>query len=69
MALEKRASLSLQTSEGIVVRAAAEIYAAYIVAGKVKDGDEKSWRDRAIREAFDIAKTADEAIVSDNELS
>ena len=69
MALEKKASLSLQPSEAIVVRAAADIYAAYIIAGKVKEGQEKTWRDRAIREAFDIAKTADDAIQSDGELS
>ena len=69
MALEKRATLSLQPSEAIVARAAADIYAAYIIAGKVQDGQEKTWRDRAIREAFDIARTADEAIVSDGELA
>lgn len=69
MALEKQASLSLQPSEAIVVRAAADIYAAYIIAGKVKEGQEKTWRDRAIREAFDIAKTADDAIRSDGEMS
>lgn len=69
MALEKKASLSLQPSEAIVVRAAADIYAAYIIAGKVKEGQEKTWRDRAIREAFDIAKTADDAIRSDGEMA
>ena len=53
MALDKRTTLSLQPSEAIVIRAAADIYAAYIIAGKVQDGQEKEWRDRAIREAFE----------------
>lgn len=68
MALKKRGNLFLQPSEGIVVRAAADIYAAYIIAGQVEEGKEKQWRDRAIREAYDIARTTDENIVSDGEL-
>lgn len=68
MALEKKATLSLQPSEAVIVRSASQIYAAYIIAGKVEEGQEKAWRERAIREAFDIAKTADANIVSDGEL-
>ena len=68
MALHKRGVLFLQPSEAVVVRAASQIYAAYIIAGKVEEGQEKAWRDRAIREAYDIARTADENIISDSEL-
>ncbi len=68
MGLDKKVSLSLQPSESVVVRAAAQIYAAYIIAGKVDEGQEKAWRERAIREAFDLAKTADLSIISDGEL-
>ena len=68
MALNKKGILFLQPSEGIVVRAAADIYAAYIIAGKVEEGKEKEWRDRSIREAYDIATTTDSNIVSDGEL-
>ena len=60
-------SLSLQPSESVVVRAAAEIYAAYITVGRVPEGQEKEWMSRSIQEAFWIARTADDAIQSDNE--
>jgi hypothetical protein len=60
-------SLSLQPSESVVVRAAAEIYSAYIIAGRVTEGEEKKWMERSIQEAFWIARTADDAIQSDNE--
>jgi len=60
-------ALSLQPSESVVVRAAADIYAAYIIAGRVPEGDEKKWMERSIQEALWIAVTADDAIVSDNE--
>ena len=60
--------LSLQPSEGIVVRAAATIYAAYIAAGRVPDGQETEWMKRSIREAAAIAQMTDQAIQSDDEL-
>ena len=68
MTLKKKGILFLQPSEGIVVRAAADIYSAYIIAGRVEEGKEKQWRDRAVREAYDIATTTDSNIVSDAEL-
>lgn len=61
--------LSLQPSEAVVVQAAAQIYGAYITAGKVADGKEKQWMKRAIQEAYWMAITADDAIQSDTELS
>ena len=64
----KKPSLSLQPSEGIVVRSAAQIYAAYIAAGRVVEGTEREWMERAIREAFLIARLTDEAVQSDTEL-
>lgn len=60
--------LSLQPSEAVVVQAAATIYAAYIVNGRIHEGQEPKWIRRAIREAFLIASQADEAIQSDTEL-
>lgn len=60
--------LSLQSSEGIVVQSAAQIYAAYIAAGRVTEGREREWIQRSIREAFLIAQMTDEAIESDSEL-
>jgi hypothetical protein len=61
-------SLRLDTSEGIVVQAAAAIYAAYIVADKVPPGQEQQAMKQAIREAVWMARATDEAIRSDDEM-
>ena len=60
--------IALQPSEGIIVGAAADIYSAYISAGRVPEGSEKEWMDRSIREAIRIAKVVDESLQSDNEM-
>jgi hypothetical protein len=59
--------LDLSEGEGIVVQAAAEIYAAYIISGKVRNGEEKDWMKRAFKEAASFAKTVDE--LDDDETS
>jgi hypothetical protein len=64
----QKTSLSLQPSEAVVVRAAAAIYAAYITTGRVADGKEQEWMQRAIKEALWIARTTDDMIHSDNEM-
>ncbi len=66
--MAKQILLSLQPSEGIVVGAAATIYAAYIQAGRVSDGQENEWIKRSIREACTIAQITDQAIQSDDEM-
>jgi len=63
-----KASLSLQTSEGVVVTAAATIYAAYLAAGRVDLGKEKDWMQRSVQEALWIARITDELVQSDKEL-
>jgi len=63
-----KAVLNLAPSEAAVVRAAATIFAAYIVAGKVPEGQTDAWLGRSLREAFQLARLADEAIQSDSEL-
>jgi hypothetical protein len=68
MAKFKVAHLKLQHSESIVVQAAAQIYSAYIAAGRVADGEEARWMERSIREAIRIAKATDAAVVSDEEI-
>ncbi len=60
--------LSLKNSESAVFQAAAGIYAAYISAGRVPEGDEVQWMERSIREALRIAMATDAAIISDNEI-
>ena len=61
--------LTLQPSEGIVIQAAAQIYAAYIQSGQVVSGQEADWMKKSIKEAMQLTKTIDEIVVSDNEMS
>ena len=63
-----RPNLSLQTSEGVVVNAAATIYAAYQGSGRVEQGKEKEWMQRSVREALWLAQFTDEMVHSDKEL-
>ena len=65
---DKRPYLTLQRTEGFITQAAANIYAAYISAGKVVDGEESQWMKKSIKEAITIAKTTDETIVSEGEM-
>ena len=61
--------LTLQPSEGIVLQAAAQIYAAYIQSGQVASGQEADWMTRSIKEGLQLAKTIDSVVVSDDEMS
>lgn len=61
--------LRLRPSEQVVTRCAADIFAAYIGAGLVREGSETEWIARSVREAIEIARLADEWITSDNEMS
>jgi hypothetical protein len=49
--------ITLQPSQRVISDAAAQIYAAYVAAGRVKDDDVEMWIKRSIREAAAIAKT------------
>jgi hypothetical protein len=60
--------LSLQPSEAVVAQAAAYIYGAYVVSGRVPDGREEEWIQRSVREALLIARLTDEAVRSDTEM-
>ncbi len=60
--------LSLQPAEGVVVQAAATIYASYVGAGRVPEGQEEVWLERSLREALFLAKVADENIISSGEM-
>jgi hypothetical protein len=68
MAKTRIAHLKLQHSESVVVQAAAQIYAAYITAGRVPEGDESKWMERSIREAIRMARATDAAVISDEEI-
>jgi hypothetical protein len=60
--------VTLQPSKGILTQAAAEIFSAYIRAGRVEDTEIDEWIKRSIREAVTIARTLDAAVQSDREL-
>jgi hypothetical protein len=66
---EKPAHLKLQHSESVVLQVAAQLYSAYIIAGRIPEGEEARWMDRAIREAIAMAEATDAAVISDDEIS
>jgi hypothetical protein len=57
-----KAEITLGSSQRAISQMAAQIYAAYITRGLVKDGDQTSWMRRSIREAARIAKTVSVSI-------
>ncbi|MFN7629643.1 MAG: hypothetical protein ACK5PZ_22680 [Pirellula sp.] len=59
--------LKLQQSEGFVIEAAAQIYAAYITSGKLNQENKEAIMKEAIRDALRIALTVDETIIAENE--
>jgi hypothetical protein len=60
--------VTLQPSKGVITQAAAQIYAAYIIDGRLQDNDADQWIKRSIREAIMIARTVDASVQSDQEL-
>lgn len=69
MATDKPVSLKLQHSESVVLQVAAQLYSAYVIAGRVKPDDEAAWMERSIREAISMAEATDAAVISDDEIS
>ena len=63
--------INLQPSEAAIVQAAATIYAGYLSSGRVKHGEEheQEWLKRSIRDAIRIARTTDDSIQADDEMS
>jgi len=61
--------LNLEPSEATVVTAAAQIYAAYITAGRVSDGSEAGWIARSVEEAIAIARRTDQLVLAGNEMA
>jgi len=58
--------ITLEPSKAVVSNMAAQIYAAYITRGAVKDGEEASWMQRSIREAVRIAKTVERSVETED---
>ncbi len=61
--------LSLTKSERSLILAASQIYAAYIQAGRVSEGEQTAWMDRSVQEALALARICDGAVISDGEMS
>lgn len=59
--------VTLKPSEQTIVTAAATIYAGYVTAGKVPDGEERTWLKKALKEAIALAQLADESVLADGE--
>ena len=66
--MTKKTRITLQPTETAIFKAAAAIYAAYQSAGRVSDGQEQTWMDRALREALQLAQLTDTRVQSDSEL-
>ncbi len=66
--MQPKRFFSLHPSEGILIRAAANIYSAYISAKLVPNGEEKSYIEKSIREARAIADAVENSVQSDNEM-
>lgn len=60
--------ITLQHSESVIVQAAAQIYAAYITAGRVGEDSNAHWMKQSIKEAIAIARGVDDAVISDGEM-
>lgn len=60
--------VALQPTEQSILSASATIYAAYIAADKVPEGQESDWMDRSIKAAFRMCRVIDASVQSDKEL-
>ena len=65
--MEQPVYMKLHWSESVVVVAASQIFAAYITAGKVNDGNEEEMLLKSIRTAIKLADTTDNLVKSDEE--
>jgi hypothetical protein len=68
MSRRGQASLSLQPSETAVLHVASRIYAAFIQTGQVPAGQEVAMMQRAIEQAYHMAKMVDHVVMSDDEM-
>ena len=60
--------LRLQQSEGYIIQAAAQIYAAHVASGRIEAGQEDACMEKSIRDAIRIAKTVDDAVIAEGEM-
>jgi hypothetical protein len=58
--------ITLEPSKGVVSEMAARIYAAYIIRGNMKEGEEQQYMEQSIREAVRIAKTVERSVETED---
>ena len=66
--MSEKVYLKLDAAEATVAQAAAQVYAAYIAAGRVTIGQEDKWLDRSVEEAIHLAVKTAERVVSSKEV-
>ncbi|MEE2685762.1 MAG: hypothetical protein VYB09_05580 [Planctomycetota bacterium] len=60
--------LTLQGTEQALVNAASTIYAGYLQAGRVPEGEEAHWMKRSVTESLAIAKAIEELTIAEGEM-
>ncbi|MCH2203504.1 MAG: hypothetical protein MK102_16175 [Fuerstiella sp.] len=63
----KKHAITLKPSEQAILSAAATIYAGYTTAGRVAEGEEKSWLTTSLKQAIQLALVTDDAVQADGE--
>lgn len=61
--------VTLKPTEQALVTAAANIYSGSIAGGRVPAGEETKWLKQSIRDAVQIAKLTDQAVIADGEFA
>lgn len=60
--------INLQPSEAVIVQAAAQIYAAYIISGQCTPEKEDEYLKKALQQAIRLARTTDDVVQADKEV-
>jgi len=66
---EEKAYINLQPTEQHIANVAGNIFSAYIINGRVGDGQEQEWKDKAVELAIQIARDIDDRVVAPGEMS
>ena len=66
--MAKPIHVRLEPSEMAIFRSASDIFAAHVVAGNVKDGEEDHYIEKSISASLKICDIVEEKIISDTEL-
>ena len=65
---DKRLSVQLAPTEASILAASSRIYAAYISAGSVSEGEEAEYMQKAIKQAMRMSTAVDDLVKAEGEL-